>query len=169
MSFAYLGLGSNIGNRYKFIKDAITIIKSNKQIKVIHCSSIFETEPWGMIEQGEFLNCVIKIKTDIPPVELIKKMKEIETTLGRNKKEMWGEREIDIDILFYDDLVYSDEEINIPHMEMHNRRFVLVPMCEIAPDFVHPAFDKKIIELLENTSDKSIVKIYKNTGRKVNK
>jgi 2-amino-4-hydroxy-6-hydroxymethyldihydropteridine diphosphokinase len=169
MPSAYLGLGSNIGDRYAFIKKAIVKIKSNKRIKVIHCSSIFETEPWGLKEQREFLNCVIKIETDIPPVELVNEMKEIETKLGRKKKEMWGEREIDIDVLFYDDIVYSDEEISIPHMELHNRRFVLVPMCEIAPDYVHPAFDMRIIELLDITPDKSVVKIYKNTGRRVNK
>jgi 2-amino-4-hydroxy-6-hydroxymethyldihydropteridine diphosphokinase len=161
MSSAYLGLGSNIGDRYTFIKNAILKIKSKKRIKVVHCSSIYETEPWGIKEQGEFLNCVIKIKTDFSPLELLKEIKEIEAEIGRSKKEHWGEREIDIDVLFYDDLIYSDEEISIPHMEIQNRRFVLVPMCEIAPDFVHPAFDIKMIELLEMTSDNTIVKIFK--------
>jgi 2-amino-4-hydroxy-6-hydroxymethyldihydropteridine diphosphokinase len=161
MSYAYLSLGSNIGDRYSYIKDTIAKIKSRKRIKVVKCSSIYETEPWGIKEQGEFLNCVIKIKTEIPPVELISEMKETEAEIGRVKKTHWGEREIDIDVLFYDDLIYSDEEISIPHMEVQNRRFVLVPMCEIAPEYIHPAFDKDMIELLEITGDNSIVKFFK--------
>ena len=160
MALAYLGLGSNIGDRFDYIKKAIAEIKKRKSFRIVRCSSIYETEPWGNKEQGEFLNCVICVNTELTPFELVNEAKEIEKSLDRKKKEFWGEREIDIDILFYDDLVYSDENLSIPHMEIHNRRFVLVPMCEIAPDFIHPAFDKGILELLETTPDKSKVNLF---------
>ncbi|HEY5124012.1 MAG TPA: 2-amino-4-hydroxy-6-hydroxymethyldihydropteridine diphosphokinase [Ignavibacteria bacterium] len=161
MAVVYLGLGSNVGNRLSYIKKAVGKIKSDKSFKIIRCSSIYKTEPWGKKDQEEFLNCALCISTGLNPFELVMKLKNIEKSLGRKKKETWGEREIDIDILFYDDLIYSDDDLSIPHMEIHNRRFVLVPMCEIAPDFVHPSFDKDIIELLEITRDNSNVKLFK--------
>jgi 2-amino-4-hydroxy-6-hydroxymethyldihydropteridine diphosphokinase len=157
MPVAFLGIGSNIGDRYGYLKKALEKIGNVKGIKFINCSSIYETEPWGIREQKDFLNCVFQIETILSPGELISELKSIETELGRKNNVQWREREIDIDILFYDDLVYKDEILEIPHSEIADRKFVLIPMYEIAPDFIHPSKGVNISEMLESTKDTSKV------------
>jgi len=153
MPSVYLGIGSNIGDRLGYLKKAVEKIKKSDGIKLIRCSSIYETEPWGFKEQKSFLNCAVQVETFLPPAELMAELKIMETELGRKDRKKWNEREIDIDILFYDDLVYKDENLEIPHNEIPNRKFVLVPMSEISPDLIHPVKGESISEMLNNTND----------------
>ena len=146
---AYLGLGSNLGNRLEYIEKAIELIAKIDGIKISNKSQVYETEPWGVKTQGFFLNMAIEIKTTIAPEELIKLLKKIEVDLGRKNRERWNEREIDIDILFYSDVVYSSDELKIPHPELQNRKFVIEPLNEIAPDFMHPVLMKSVSLMLK--------------------
>ena len=154
----YLSLGSNKGDRINYLKSAVQELKNNKEIKIINSSLIYETEPWGYKEQAVFLNCVLEIETNISHSDFFKYCINIEKKLGRKKKLKWQEREIDIDILFYDDMVNKEKNLTLPHREIENRRFVLVPLNEIAPDFIHPVLKKKISDLLLETKDESKVK-----------
>lgn len=127
---------------------AVELIDENTNCEVLEVSSIYETLPYGEIEQEEFFNCVIKINTYFEPNDLLHFLKSVERQIGRKVTTKWGPREIDLDILFYNDLIYSDNEITIPHRDLINRDFVLVPLNEIAPELVHPELDKRISEIL---------------------
>lgn len=126
---------------------AIELIDQNTNCKIEESSSIYESSPYGDVEQGEFFNAVIKIKTDFELKELFHFLKGVENKVGRKITEKWGPREIDLDILFFNDLVYSDEEITVPHKDMLNRDFVIVPLTEIEPEIIHPQLNKKISEI----------------------
>jgi len=156
----YLGLGSNVGDRYKFILRAIEEIEKIQGVNLISKSSVYETEPWGNKEQNRFLNSVVEVDTDLEPQSLFMELKLVEKILGRVKNIKWSEREIDIDILFYDNDIIRNDMLEIPHHEIENRRFVLVPLEEIASNFIHPVFIKTISELLETTDDISEVNMY---------
>ena len=147
MTIIYLSLGSNIGNRKKNLEKAIAEISSNN-ISTIKVSSLYETEPVGP-KQRNFYNIAGKFKTNLNPKELLKVLKQIEQKLGRTKTYRWGPRVIDIDILFYGRQIIKSKNLIIPHKEIINRVFVLVPMNEIAPNFVHPIYRKKI-KILNN-------------------
>jgi 2-amino-4-hydroxy-6-hydroxymethyldihydropteridine diphosphokinase len=149
MSVVYLSLGSNIGDRETNLKKAVDKIKQNK-IQIIKESRIYETKPYGIKEQRDFLNLALKIETTHTPQKLIKILLDIEKEMGRVRDVKWGPRIIDIDILFYDSLIINDENLIIPHPELHNRLFVLEPLSEIAPDFIHPVIKKSIIDLLNH-------------------
>ena len=144
---AYIGIGSNVGVQINNIDLAIELVDQNPECIVEKVSSVYETSPYGVIEQDDFFNAVIKIKTDLEPSELFHFLKSVENRVGRNITKKWGPREIDLDILFFDDLIYSDEEITIPHKDMLNRDFVLVPLLEIEPEIIHPEYKKKIYEI----------------------
>ena len=124
------------------------MIDQNLYCEVETVSSIYESAPYGVIEQGEFFNTVIKIKTYYEPKDLFHFLKSVEMQVGRKITTKWGPREIDLDILFFNDLIYSDSEITIPHKDLLNRDFVLVPLSEIAPDLIHPIMNKKISEII---------------------
>ncbi|MBC8490552.1 MAG: 2-amino-4-hydroxy-6-hydroxymethyldihydropteridine diphosphokinase [Ignavibacteria bacterium] len=160
MTRVYLGLGSNVGDRYKFIIRAIEEIEKIQGVNLISKSSVYETEPWGNKEQNRFLNSVIEVNSNLEPLKLFRELKRIEKRLGRMKNIKWAEREIDIDILFYDDDIIRNDTLEIPHHEIEKRRFVLVPLEEIASNFIHPVFNKTILELLESTDDISEVNMY---------
>lgn len=149
MPRAYLSIGSNLGDRINYINKAIEKLKQNN-IKIIKSSNIIETEPYGYKEQGKFLNMAVEIDSDLNPLELMKLILEIESELGRIRTVRWGPRVIDIDIIFYDSLIINEPDLKIPHPDMQNRLFVLKPLQEIAPDFVHPVLKKTITELLES-------------------
>ncbi|MEN3039274.1 MAG: 2-amino-4-hydroxy-6-hydroxymethyldihydropteridine diphosphokinase [Candidatus Kryptonium sp.] len=153
MPIAYLGIGSNLGDRIKYIQRALVALSKLPRTKITKISSLYETEPYGRKDQPWFVNIVAEIFTELSPFELFKKCKSIEKILGRQSRERWMEREIDIDILLYGDVVISTDEIQIPHPDMHNRRFVLIPLSEIAPKAVHPVFKKSISELLIECKD----------------
>lgn len=130
------------------IDRAVELVDENDNCEVLDVSSIYETSPYGEVEQEEFFNCVIKIKTYFDPNELFHFLKSVEEKVGRKVRTKWGPREIDLDILFYNDIIYSNDEITIPHKDLLNRDFVLVPLNEIVPDFVHPELGKKISEII---------------------
>jgi dihydroneopterin aldolase/2-amino-4-hydroxy-6-hydroxymethyldihydropteridine diphosphokinase len=144
----YLGLGSNLGDRHKLLRDAIRALNSNAHIKVVKKSAFHDTAPVGNLDQGRFLNAVIKIETVLEPEVLLETVLEIEKNLGRERREHWGPRTIDIDILAIDDLVYVSPSLSIPHPLMHEREFVLRPLQEIAPDFRHPVFGMTVVDML---------------------
>ncbi|MCQ2217366.1 MAG: 2-amino-4-hydroxy-6-hydroxymethyldihydropteridine diphosphokinase [Paludibacteraceae bacterium] len=149
MPTLYLGLGSNMGDRKKMITDA-TMICGTIMGNLVNLSSLYETEPWGFSSPNKFLNAAICIETEHSPEKCLAMAKAIEREMGRMKHEGAGyeDRPIDIDILFYDDLVMNSETLTIPHPLIQNRDFVLRPLAEIAPDLTHPVFGKSIEELL---------------------
>lgn len=153
MSIAYIGLGSNMGDKAANLKRAIEELGKVPGNKVLAVSSFYETEPVGNIEQDWFINAAVKIETGLTPRELLEVLLKIEKELGRVRDERWGPRAIDLDILLYDDLVLNDEGLVIPHPYLHERGFVLVPLSEIAPEVIHPIFKKSIQELLEELED----------------
>lgn len=156
MPSAFIGIGSNLGDRIKNCSDAIFEISNISGIKSI--SSIYETEPVGIEDQPEFINCVIKIETDLTPTDLLAKLLGIEEDLGRERSVIGGPRIIDLDILFYDDRVLEYGDLIIPHPRAHLRRFVLEPLNEIDPNLVHPRLNVSVSKLLIELKDKKIVK-----------
>ena len=159
MQTVYLGLGSNKGKRISYIEKAIEEISGLPETKIFVRSGIYETEPWGNIEQEDYLNSVIGIQTQLNAEDLLKELKSIEKHIGRKENKKWSEREIDIDLLFYGNEIIDKDHMKVPHGQIENRRFVLVPMNEIAPGFMHPVFKKSISQLLEDTTD--ILKVFK--------
>jgi 2-amino-4-hydroxy-6-hydroxymethyldihydropteridine diphosphokinase len=155
---AYIGLGSNKGDRLGYLKKAIEEISSDENIHVEKISSVYETLPYGNIKQGNFYNAVIKIRTAYSHLELFKNLKMIEKNLGRSKSVKWGPREIDLDLLFFDGIIYSDENLQIPHKGIPNRDFVLIPLNQIAPDFIHPELNQKICDICNNIKENFILK-----------
>lgn len=154
----YLLLGSNLGDRKALLNSALTLI--SKEIGVIYAKSdVYETAAWGKTDQPSFLNMAIGVKTDLTPIQLLEKVLLIEEILGRKRLEKWGSRLIDIDIILYaDEVVNLGEQLKIPHPEMQNRKFVLQPLAQIAPECLHPTINKTIAELLVNITDVLAVK-----------
>ena len=148
----YLSIGSNKGNRYSFIKEALRLIQKDIG-EVILISKIYETKSWGF-QSDDFLNLCILIKSELIPVELIIKLKNLEEKIGRERNnEKIEAREIDIDILFYSDEIVNQKDLIIPHQRLHLRNFVLYPLNDIAADFIHPILLKSVNELLNECED----------------
>ena len=141
----YLALGTNLGDRIANLRAAIEAL--SPEINVIAESKVYETPPWGYENQPAFLNMAVKGETALEPESLLKRLKQLEVQLGREQSFHWGPRLIDIDILFYDNLILKSESLIIPHPRLHERAFVLVPLTDIAPDFIHPVLKKTIKEL----------------------
>lgn len=149
MTNVYIGLGSNRGNRKRNILKAVELLKDNGQ-KILKISSFYETKPYGYKNQKKFLNAAAKLKTELPPQKLFKLCKKIEKKVGRVRSFRWGPREIDIDILFYGYEIHKSDKLSIPHADLHNRVFVLLPLKEIAPGFVHPVIKNSVSKILRN-------------------
>lgn len=147
MSIAYIGLGSNLGNRETNLMDSIERLNKASKVRITKSSSFYETIPVGGPPQPNFLNGALKIETSLLPRILLIKLQSIENSLGRNRIVKWGPRTIDMDILLFEDSIIDDHNLKIPHPLMHTRKFVLDPLAEIAPDLKHPIFNKTIIEL----------------------
>lgn len=154
----FLSLGSNLGDKIFYLSEAIRSLNDNSQISIQNISSIFQTTPIGEIEQGDFYNIVIEIETEILPSELLAFTQKIENELGRQREVRWGARTIDIDILLAENFEMKNEKLQIPHPEMLNRNFVLVPLNEIAGNYFVKPFGKKVNELLGECQDNSQVK-----------
>ena len=135
MPSTYLALGTNLGDRFANLQAAIHALPA--AVRVLDQSPVYETLPWGLTDQPAFLNMVIRGETRLPPLELLKNLKDLETRLGRTPTVRWGPRLIDIDILFYDELVLNTPELTLPHPHLHERAFVLVPLADLDPDLVH--------------------------------
>ena len=155
---AYIGIGSNLGNPNKNCVEAIEKISTNDHIKIISKSSFYKTAPIGDIEQDWFINSVIRINTKLNPKELLLALLNIESEMGRIRKEKWGPRLIDLDLLFYDKLILNQEGITLPHPEIQKRNFVLVPLNEISENLTHPILKKTVKTLLQESSDDTEVK-----------
>jgi len=153
MNTAYLLLGSNLGEREGFLSQAIESIRKSIG-KVVAQSSLYETAPWGNKNQSNFLNQVICIETKLPAEELLFKILAIEKELGRKREQKWEARIIDIDILFFNSEIIQTPDLSVPHPYLQERRFALVPLAEIAEEFVHPVFKKSIKQLLADCKDK---------------
>ena len=148
LAIAYLGLGSNLGDREENLRQALTLLSLKVNLEEV--SSVYETEPVGYKEQPLFLNLVCRITTNLPPEELLHFAKDIETSMGRVSSEQVNlPRPIDIDILFYDNKIMETQDLTIPHPRLHDRAFVLIPLNEIAPDLVHPKLGKSIARLAD--------------------
>ena len=156
MKTAYVSLGSNVGDREQQIATAIQAL-GGRGIRVVRQSSIYSTEPVDVATQSWFLNCVLEIETELMPRQLLRTFKEIENELGRKYTVRRGPRVIDIDILLYGSSIVQTPQLEIPHPRMAQRRFVLVPLVEIAPAVHHPVENKSAEELLSETEDRSIV------------
>lgn len=135
---AFVSLGSNLGDREGFLKTAVAELDRNPGIRVTAVSSIYETEPVGYLDQDWFLNLVIRVETSLEPLELLHQLQGIEKAMGRKRMVRWGPRVIDLDLLLYDGLALTTPELELPHPRMYQRNFVMVPLNEIAPDFMHP-------------------------------
>lgn len=158
MNKAFIGLGSNLGEKVENCNDALEYISAF--CEVTSMSSLYESEPAGYTEQPKFINAVIKIDTELSPHNLLNSLKLIEKKMGRERTFRWGPRIIDLDILFYNDLIIESENLVIPHEELQKRRFVLEPILEIESDLIHPKYRISVRELLNNLQDSSeIVKV----------
>ena len=144
---AYLSFGSNMGDSGNIIKAAAEALDNTGEIQVCRFSGFYRTEPVDMANGGWFINCAAQITTSLPPLELLDRLEEVEASLGRTNKGFHKERTLDIDILFYGEMIVSFPRLKIPHPEMAKRRFVLEPLTEIAPDIVHPILKKTPGEL----------------------
>lgn len=151
---AYISYGSNMGDKKYYIKEALKEMNKAYHTKIIKESNLIETEPWGYTNQDKFLNGVCKIKTLLSPRELIDFLLDIEKNLKRERKIKWGPRTIDLDVIFFNDLISEDEKIVLPHPRMHERNFVLEPLNEISPYKIHPLYKKRVFELLEDLNKK---------------
>ena len=154
----FIAFGSNKGDKLQNMRNALAEITADANNMFVKCSSIYETIPYGYKEQNNFYNAAVEIKTSYGLIELLDFLKSVEKKLGRGSSPRWGPREIDLDILFYNNLVFSNERITVPHKEITNRDFVLVPLCEIAADYYHPVLNQKICDICISDSEETVIK-----------
>ncbi len=166
MAVAYLCLGSNVGDKVGFVQQAVKLLQNSVDFTLVRSSTVYETEPWGNKDQDWFVNAVIEIKTKMSPTQLLHHCQQIEMQLGRVREGIprWGQRTIDIDILFYNNEIINLPEITIPHKLLHERAFVLVPLMELIPLFKHPVFGKTIAELHDELEKPEDVFLYGTIG-----
>ena len=155
----YIGIGSNLGDSLKKTKQAIGFISRIKGVELKTVSSFYKTEPVGIKKQNSFINAVAEIKTALSPISLFRELQSIENEMGREREVKGGPRIIDLDLLFFGQNVIKEENLIIQHPEIHKRRFVLEPLCEIASFFIHPSYGVSIRGLKDRLSDNKIVEI----------
>jgi 2-amino-4-hydroxy-6-hydroxymethyldihydropteridine diphosphokinase len=148
MARAYIGLGSNLGEREIHLNAALALLRGHPQIVLSRVSRFRWSKPVGMVEQPDFLNAVAEAESSLGPHELLEALLDIEAQLGRVREMRWGPRTIDLDLLLMDGLVVSDAALQLPHPRMHERRFVLEPLAELAPGLFHPVLKRTVAELL---------------------
>jgi len=161
---AYIGLGSNLGNRLENLKAALTMLGTRENIAVNTVSPVYETSPLGGPRQGPFLNACAILKTTLPPEELLSIMLKIEDRLGRVRQERWGPRLIDLDLLVYNDSVIKTANLELPHPRLAERDFVLIPLFDIASELLIPGINKTVQDLLSNRNAPPEVKLFLPSG-----
>lgn len=151
MTVVYVSLGSNLDDRVSYIQQAVKLLGESDDFKIVRTSTLYETEPWGLKEQNWFINAVIEAKTKLSATELLHHCQQVEQQLGRTRNGVprWGERTIDVDILFYGKEIINLPELTVPHPRLQERAFVLVPLLELVPLLKHPVLNKSISELHE--------------------
>ena len=149
MAIAYIALGSNLGDKEKNLRRALLLL-TQQGVEVVRVSSFLSTEPYGVTDQPQFLNAVACVRTSLAPLALLDVLLATELAMGRVRLRHWGERNIDLDLLLYEDVVLDTPRLRLPHPDMQNRDFVLLPLAEIAPELRHPTLQKTIYELKEN-------------------
>ncbi|OGP73412.1 MAG: 2-amino-4-hydroxy-6-hydroxymethyldihydropteridine diphosphokinase [Deltaproteobacteria bacterium RBG_16_49_23] len=149
----YIGIGSNLGDKIAHCEKAISEILNIDRHRLLSRSSLFKTRPIGYTAQDWFVNGVIKLESDLEPHDLFRALKDVESRLGRAETFRWGPREIDLDILLYDDRIIQTENLQIPHPHMHERQFVLIPLVEIEPELIHPVLKKSVQNLLKEAKE----------------
>ena len=150
---AYIGFGSNLGDRLENCRNAIGALAALPPCSLLKTSSFYETSPVGLVDQPAFINGVVLLETDEDAHWLLRQMLEIEKTFGRIRNLKWGPRSIDLDLLFFDDQIINTPELSVPHPSLHERRFVLEPLNEVAPDFRHPSLGKSVADLRNDLQD----------------
>lgn len=150
---AYLGIGSNMGDRKAYIEEALKRLKANEEIRKMRCSQLIWTKPYGGVEQEDFLNGAIELETLLTPYELLEFLHELERKAGRERKIHWGPRTLDLDILFYEDFVSDDPKLTVPHPDMENRLFVLEPLSELCPYYVNQISGKSVTRMLRKLQE----------------
>lgn len=161
----YLGIGSNLDQPAEKCREAFRRIGSARGITLLRCSSLYRTEPVGLKNQPDFVNAVAEVRTSLSPRALLQVLQGIERDMGRVRENHWGPRVIDLDILFYGQEVIQEDELKIPHPELHKRRFVLVPLSELASYVIHPAFGVSIRGLMQRLADDSRVDRIEHKGK----
>jgi 2-amino-4-hydroxy-6-hydroxymethyldihydropteridine diphosphokinase len=155
---AYIGLGSNLGDREANLRQALEHLAQTPETAVVRASSLYDTEPVGVEDQPHFLNAVAQLETQLAPRQLLWNLMLIERRLGRVRSQRWGPRTLDLDLLLVDDLVLDEEDLELPHPEMTKRSFVLVPMVELEPLLVHPVTGETMLALLQRLGARPLVK-----------
>ena len=156
---ALIAIGSNLGDRVANVKKAVLRAADEVKATLVFMSSFYETEPWGIKEQGPFMNAVMGVDTELPPAALLAHLKSVEAGMGRQEAERWGPRVIDLDIIFYDGLVMDENGLTIPHPAAADRAFVMVPLAEIAPDFIHPVTGRGVSDIAKSLDSSGIRKM----------
>jgi len=162
MFTAYIGVGSNVGERLDNCKTSFRMLTGD--VKVIRVSSFYITSPVGYLEQDDFVNCVIQVRTILPPLELYREMARVERELKKNTPFKDGPRTIDLDLLLFEELVFADDVLTIPHPRMHLRSFVLEPLAEIAPALIHPVLQQTVETLKNSLQENAYVRRLDDTG-----
>jgi 2-amino-4-hydroxy-6-hydroxymethyldihydropteridine diphosphokinase len=157
-NIAYIALGSNKGDRIGYLRNACAELSDSSKVIIIKSSSVYETKPFGKVDQADFLNAVIKIKTTYKLAGLFNCLKKLEIKLGRKGISKWGPREIDLDLLFFNDRVFNTEKLTVPHYGIQDRDFVLMPLNEIAKGYFHPALKKKISDICTDDISKNVIR-----------
>jgi 2-amino-4-hydroxy-6-hydroxymethyldihydropteridine diphosphokinase len=154
----YIGLGSNLGDREAYLREATKALGRIDAVAVLRCSSLYDSAPMGQ-SQPRYMNAVVELECGLPPQRLLVILKQIELDLGRTPGGRWSPRSVDLDILLWERLVVADPNLQIPHLELHKRRFALEPLCELAPEAHHPLLGTRVDELLRSLAPQDVIKV----------